>query len=230
MAVREQRLAHSRASKRYQAAEVLQAAEQGLETDPAAAALLLRVSRSMAQKLALPGGPLQQASHDPATHALSDLGLLSELVIQAFQQEEQPLSRALHREQLLRLRGERALAELLESHGGTLQPAEVSALLGVGEDAVRKRRERQLLLGVKRGKRTLYPLFQFDLNNQQVWPALEPILPLLDTASGAAKLRFLLGPDPELGGSPADLLCRPEPTELEAIALKARQFGRHLAH
>ena len=127
MAVREQRLAHSRARKRYQAAEVLQAAEQGLETDPAATALLLRVSRSMAQKLALPGGPLQQASHDPATHALSDLGLLSELVIQAFQQEEQPLSRALHREQLLRLRGERALAELLESHGGTLQPAEVSA-------------------------------------------------------------------------------------------------------
>lgn len=49
-------------------------------------------------KLALPGEPLQQACHDPATHALSDLGLLSELVIQAFQQEEQSLSRALHRE------------------------------------------------------------------------------------------------------------------------------------
>ena len=63
-----------------------------------------------------------------------------------------------------------------------------------------------------------------------MWPALEPILPLLDTASGAAKVRFLLSPDPELGGSPADLLCRPAPTELEAIARKARQFGRHLAH
>ena len=105
----------------------------------------------------------------------------------------------------------------------------MSALLGIGEDAVRKRRERQLLLGVKRGKRTVYPLFQFDLNNQQVWPALETILPQLDTTSGAAKLRFLLSPDAELGGYPANLLCRPAPTALEAIARKARQFGRHLA-
>ena len=66
-------------------------AERGLGGDPAAMALLQRVSQLVVQKLAMPGGPLQQASHDPATLALDDLSLLSELVIQALQRENQPL-------------------------------------------------------------------------------------------------------------------------------------------
>jgi hypothetical protein len=213
-----------------QALAALKTAQLGLQADPAATALLLRVSQLMAQKLAHPGGPLQQASHDPATLALDDLALLSELVIQAWHREGESLSRELNRERMLRLRGERALAQLLESCGGTLRPGEVGGLLGISEDAVRKRRERKLLLGVKRGKRTLYPFFQFDQDNQRVWPALEQILRLLDTDSGASQLRFLLTPDADLGGCPADLLCRPTPVSLEAITRKANQVGRHLAY
>ena len=201
-------------------------AEQGLADDPAAMALLRRVSQLMAHKLAAPGGPLQQASHDPATLALDDLSLLSELVIQAWRREERPLER----EQLLRLRGEQALAQLLESHGGCLRPAEVAELLSLKDDAIRRHRERKRLLAVPRGKHTLYPLFQFDLEKRQVWPALETLLPLLDTNSGAAQLRFLLSPDGDLDGcAPAELLCREEPTDLEAITRKAQQFGRQLA-
>lgn len=56
------------------------------------------------------------------------------------------------------------------------------------------------------------------------------MLPLLDTDSGAAQLRFLLSPDAELGGNyPAELLCRQEPTSVEVITQKAQQFGRHMA-
>jgi hypothetical protein len=201
-------------------------AEQGLGGDPAAMALLQRVSQLVAQKLALPGGPLQQASHDPATLALDDLSLLSELVIQALQREKQPLQR----EHLLRLRGEQALAQLLEQHGGCLRPLDVANLLSLKDDSIRRRRERKRLLAVPRGKHTLYPVFQFDLENRRVWPALESLLPLLDTDSGAAQLRFLLSPDAELGGNyPAELLCRQEPTSVEVITHKAQQFGRHMA-
>lgn len=230
MVVRERQTDGPLAAASAQALAALKTAQSGLQADPAATALLLRVSQLMAQKLAQPGGPLQQVSHDPATLALDDLALLSELVIQAWHREGESLSRELNRERLLRLRGERALAQLLESRGGTLRPGEVSGLLAISEDAVRKRRERKLLLGVKRGKRTLYPFFQFDRDNQRVWPALEQILRLLDTDSGASQLRFLLTPDADLGGCPADLLCRPTPVSLEAITRKASQVGRHLAH
>jgi hypothetical protein len=208
------------------ARRALACAEQGLGDDPAATALLMRVSQLMAQKLAAPGGPLQQASHDPATLALDDLSLLSELVIQAWRREDRPLQR----EQLLRLRGERALAQLLESHGGCIKPGEVAELLSLKDDAIRRRRERKRLLALPRGKHTLYPILQFDLEKRQVWPALETMLPLLDTDSGAAQLRFLLSPDVDLDGRcPAELLCRPEPTCVEVINRKAQQFGRQLA-
>ena len=201
-------------------------AERGLGGDPAAMALLQRVSQLVVQKLAVPGGPLQQASHDPATLALDDLSLLSELVIQALQREKQPLQR----DQLLRLRGEQALAQLLEQHGGCLRPVEVAQLLSLKDDAIRRRRERKRVLAVPRGKHTLYPVFQFDLEKRRVWPAIESLLPVLDTDSGAAQLSFLLSPDEDLGGCyPAELLCRQEPTSVEVITRKAQQFGRHLA-
>jgi hypothetical protein len=58
---------------------------------------------------------------------------------------------------------------------------------------------------------------------------VEQVLPMLDTASGSAQLRFLLSPDPELEGRPADHLCCDRPTGLELIARRAGQFGQHLA-
>ena len=58
---------------------------------------------------------------------------------------------------------------------------------------------------------------------------LETVLLLLDTDSGPAQLRFFLSPDPELGDTPAALLCRSEPVDVEAVSRKARQFGCQLA-
>jgi hypothetical protein len=203
----------------------LQQAEQRLAHDPEAILLLQRVSQLMLQKLACPGGPLQQASHRTSTLALDDLGLLTELVIEAWRHEPHRASRVA----LLRLRGEQALAQLLQNSGGTLRPAEVQQLLGLSGEGVRKRRDRKRLLGWRHGKHTIYPAFQFDQEHTRVWPALETVLPLLDTESGPAQLRFLLSPDPELGDTPAALLCRDEPVAVEKIACKARQFGQHLA-
>ena len=74
---------------------------------------------------------------------------------------------------------------------------------------------------------TVYPAFQIDLGGRRVWPALEAVLPLLD--SGQAQVRLLLSPDPALGETPAALLCRAEPLALEEVSRKARQFGCQLA-
>lgn len=130
---------------------------------------------------------------------------------------------------LLRLRGEQALAQLLQASGGSLSSAEVQGILGLSGEGVRKRRDRKRLLGWRHGKQSVYPAFQFDLAGGRVWPALEAILPLLDTDSGPAQLRFLFTPDPELGDSPAALLCRSDPQHLEAVSIKARQLGCQLA-
>lgn len=102
-------------------------------------------------------------------------------------------------------------------------------LLGLSGEGVRKRRDRKRLLGWRHGKQSVYPAFQFDLAGGRVWPALESLLPLLDTESGPAQLRFLLSPDPELGDTPAALLCRSQALALEAVSRKARQFGCQLA-
>ncbi len=102
-------------------------------------------------------------------------------------------------------------------------------LLGLSGEGVRKRRDRKRLLGWRHGKQSVYPAFQFDLAGGRVWPALESLLPLLDTESGPAQLRFLLSPDPELGDTPAALLCSSQALALEAVSSKARQFGCQLA-
>lgn len=118
-----------------------------------------------------------------STLALDDLGLLTELVIEAWRHEPHRASRVA----LLRLRGEQALAQLLQDSGGTLRPAEVQQLLGLSGEGVRKRRDRKRLLGWRHGKHTIYPAFQFDQEQARVWPALEMVLPLLDIRSWATR-------------------------------------------
>jgi hypothetical protein len=196
-----------------------------LAGDPQASALLLRVNQLVLSKLASPGGPVQAMSHRQAPVTLDDLSLLTELVIEAWRLEPTPPPR----HALLRLRGEQALAQLLKSSGGSLSCAEVQQLLTLSGEGVRKRRDRKRLLGWRHGKHTVYPAFQFDLAGGRVWPALEAVLPLLDTDSGPAQVRFLLSPDPALGDTPAALLCRAEPLALEEVSRKARQFGCQLA-
>ena len=197
----------------------------GLAGDPQAHALLRRVNQLVLSKLALPGGAVQTMSHRPLPVVLDDLSLLTELVIEAWRLEPtQP-----PRQALLRLRGEQALSQLLQSSGGSLSSAEVQQLLGLSGEGVRKRRDRKRLLGWRHGKHTVYPAFQFDLASGRVWSALEAVLPLLDTDSGPAQVRFLLSPDPELGDTPAALLCRAEPLALEEVSRQARQFGCQLA-
>jgi len=200
-------------------------ASASLADDPQALELLGRVNKLVLRKLASPGGPVQEISHRPSAVALDDLSLLTELVINAWRREPVPPSR----EVLLRLRGEQALMQLLQASGGSLSLAEVQQLLGLSGEGVRKRRDRKRLLGWRHGKQSVYPAFQFDLAAGRVWSGLETVLLLLDTDSGPAQLRFFLSPDPELGDTPAALLCRLEPVDLEAVSRKARQFGCQLA-
>jgi hypothetical protein len=105
----------------------------------------------------------------------------------------------------------------------------VAELLGITPDAVRKRAARGKLLALPQGARTLYPAFQLDTERRRLVPGLDVILPLLDTDSAEAKLRFFLMPDPDLGATPVEALRRADPETQALIERKARQFGVHLA-
>ena len=148
---------------------------------------------------------------------LQDTDMLLQLV--GAVAEEEPLT---DKWALLRARGRQALNQLLESSGGSLAPGQVAELLGISPDAVRKRRSKGQLLGLRRGAQTHYPAFQFD--ERGVLPDLPDILALLDTDSDAAKLRFFLLPDDDLDGTPANALR--ERRNLALVRRKAKQFGQ----
>jgi hypothetical protein len=129
----------------------------------------------------------------------------------------------------LRLRGQLALRSLLEQSGGALTAAEVAELLGITEEAVRKRARRGSLLALPRAGHSVYPDFQFDLDRRCPVPGLDAVLALLDADSVPAKLRFFLTPDEDLGAPPIAVLREGDPDARALVERKARQFGVQLA-
>jgi hypothetical protein len=102
-------------------------------------------------------------------------------------------------------------------------------VLGISPNGVRKRARRGALLALPRGKQQVFPAFQFDLDDRRVVPGLAEVLPLLDTESAAAKLRFFLLPEADLGGTPLALLRDGDAQARALVERRARQFGRQLA-
>ena len=202
----------------------VQRAHASLESQPAAAAVFDRALTALMRELLGLREGLTKAGRDTALLAQDDRTLLAELMIQALRAD--PLA---PRELRLRLRGEAALNRLLEASGGVLGAAEVAELLGITQDAVRKRARRGILLELNRGGRHAYPAFQLDPETKAMVPGVADVLPLLATGSAAAKLRFFLTSDADLGATPIELLRRGDPESRALVERKARQLGVHLA-
>jgi hypothetical protein len=204
--------------------ERIHQAQISLESRPDAAAVFDRATTAFMRALLSLGDELSAAGRDRRLLAQDDKTLLAELLIQALRAD--PL---VSKELRLRLRGQLALRSLLEQGGGALTAAEVAELLGITEDAVRKRARRGKLLALPRGAHSVYPAFQFDLDRRCPVPGLNAVLALLDTDSAPAKLRFFLTPDEDLGASPIEVLREGDPDARALVERKARQFGVQLA-
>jgi hypothetical protein len=195
-----------------------------LEAQPEASALFARATTAFVRELLAMPQWLSAAGRDLVLLVQDDKTLLAELLIQALRAD--PLA---SKETRLRLRGQLALHQLLETAGGVYTAAEVAGLLGITPDAVRKRAARGKLLSLPRGDHGVYPACQFDAGANRVVAGFDRILALLDTESAAAKLRFFLTPDADLGTTPIDALRRGDAATGPLIERKARQFGTQSA-
>jgi hypothetical protein len=98
-----------------------------------------------------------------------------------------------------RLRGLAARRELIARTGGLLSSAEVAQLLGVGTDAVAKRRQARKLLALPRGDRGFeYPACQFGPHG--VLPHLDRLLAAMRGIEPWVQLDLLTSPREELSG------------------------------
>ena len=123
----------------------------------------------------------------------------------------------------LRLQGALRFRQLLEESGGTYSISEVEQLLGITDDAIRKRVAARKLLAVPVGDHQEYPVWQFG--EYGVLPGFERVLRLLPADHFAAQCRFFLAPSESLGGrSPIEAL-HDGGVDLDAVERSARQFG-----
>ena len=215
---------HTVAVSQSQILDSVQRAHASLESQPDAVALFDRALTALMRELLDLREGLSAAGRDRVLLAQDDKTLLAELMIQAL--EADPLAPKALR---LRLRGQAALNRLLEESGGVLGAGEVARLLGITQDAVRKRAKRGTLLALGRGGRQVYPAFQLDPETRGLVPGVAEVLPQLATDSAVAKLRFFLTRAGDLDAAPIDLLRRGDAESRALVERKARQFGVHLA-
>lgn len=144
------------------------------------------------------------------------LGLVAEHLL-----EREPL--AISKRARLRLQGRLRFRAMLEEAGGVYTAAEVSELLGITEDAIRKRANANKLIAVRQGDHFVYPVWQFSEDGTV--PGFEAVLRLLEDNHYVDQCRFFLTPDLDLGQALIEAL-HTSPDQLESIKRKARQFGK----
>ena len=117
-----------------------------------------------------------------------------------------------------RLSGLQAKARLIEDAGGLLDAGEVAQLLGIGRDAVGKRRQADRLLAVPRGDRAFgYPRCQFGEHG--LLPGFDHLLAASRGLPPWTRLSLLTSPQDELGGrTPIEALLAGERSDAEAAA------------
>jgi len=199
---------------------------------PGTEALFTRATTAFMRELLAMDKPLTAQARSPQHLARDDKTLLAELMIQMLQADHLTSKAA-----RLQLQGQLAFRRLLEESGGAYTATDAAKLLDITQDAVRKRARKGKLLAVPQGEHTLYPVFQFSTNGKGVVQGLEEILSLLDTDSAAAKVRFFLTPDPDLGPEPGQNLGETPISALQSgdekrhalVMRKARQFGHQTA-
>ncbi|MFO1155718.1 MAG: hypothetical protein U1E43_02585 [Rhodospirillales bacterium] len=117
-----------------------------------------------------------------------------------------------------RLRGLHAKAKLIEDAGGLLDAGEVAQLLGIGRDAVGKRRQADRLLAVPRGDRAFgYPRCQFGEHG--LLPGFEQLLAASRGVPPWTRLALLTSAQDELGGrTPIEALRAGDRSDAAAAA------------
>lgn len=104
-----------------------------------------------------------------------------------------------------RLRGARARNALLMSAGGSLSVETVATMLGVSNEAVRKRLRTRTLIGVKGARGYLVPAIQFEEGRELA--GLRQVLKVMPVESPWMRLNWLLSPEPRLDhDKPVDVL------------------------
>ena len=116
-----------------------------------------------------------------------------------------------------RLRGARQHLDILQEADGTLTTAEAADLLGIGEEAVRKRIREGGLIGLRRGRGYIIPAIQIREGN--LVPGLSKVLHAMAITSPWARLNWLLSPEPRLNGRrPIEVLSSGGDVEVVRVA------------
>lgn len=125
-----------------------------------------------------------------------------------------------------RLRGVRVCEDLIERAGGTLRAGVVAKMLGVSEEAIRKRLRTRTLIGIKSGRAYRIPAVQFQ-NGQEV-AGLRDVLRVMPVESPWMRLNWLMSPEPRMGDRvPIEMLREGKETlkVIEAAQLYGEQGG-----
>lgn len=123
-----------------------------------------------------------------------------------------------------RLRGVVHRRKLAESAGGMLSVSEVAALLGVSDEAVRKRIRDRQLIAMRRGRTYVLPAIQ--IRDEQILPGLPQVLAAMHIDNPWMRLDWLLGTDPRLDDErPIDLLQ--QSGNAERVKAAAAMVGEH---
>lgn len=119
---------------------------------------------------------------------------------------------------------------MLERAGGTVGVNDVKEILGIGRQAVNKRRNAGKLIGLDLGGRGYqYPVCQFDENKGGTVPGLEVVLEYLSpTETPWMALQFLVRDNPRLKGNgkprPIDRLKQ---GNVDPVIKAAKTHGEH---
>lgn len=121
-----------------------------------------------------------------------------------------------------RLRGIQARNSLLADAGGSLTVEIVAKMLGVSEEAIRKRLRNRTLVGVKSAKGYLIPAVQFEEGRELA--GLREVLRVMPVESPWMRLNWLMSPEPRLHHSkPVDVLR--EGKHIEEAIKAAELYG-----
>ena len=125
----------------------------------------------------------------------------------------------------LKRKGKIMLTKMLESHGGTLSPADTALKLNVSVETLSKLKTENRIFSVTVDNNENYPTWQF---NESTRERVQTILEILAPHSDVAKLRFFLIHDSDLNGR-TRLKALEDPTkdELYYIHREAKVYYTH---
>ncbi len=113
----------------------------------------------------------------------------------------------------MKLKGAERFEMLIEGAGGAFPSERVATLLGISEEAVRKRAQRRNLIAKRTSSGELrFPCFQFDVSSRKLIPGLQRVLRQMEGVDQNEIIRFFLVPhEPSFSNeTPSSLLKRGE--------------------